>query len=59
MLLIFVSFVVALSVTWVIVRLSHKNKKLLDFDLNSIQKVHAFPVPRIGGLGIFIAAAAD
>jgi UDP-N-acetylmuramyl pentapeptide phosphotransferase/UDP-N-acetylglucosamine-1-phosphate transferase len=55
---IFVSFFVALCVTWLIVRLSHKNEKMLDFDLNSIQKVHAFPVPRIGGLGIFIAAAA-
>ena len=58
MLSIFVSFFVALIVTWVIVRLSHKDEKLLDFDLNSIQKVHAFPVPRIGGLGIFVAAAA-
>ena len=58
MLSIFVSFFVALMVTWVIVRLSHKNKNLLDFDLKGVQKVHAFPVPRIGGLGIFIAASA-
>ncbi len=56
MLSIIVSFLVALTVTLLIVRYSHKNKKFLDNDLKGIQKIHALPVPRIGGLGIFIAA---
>ena len=56
MLSIIVSFFVALIVTLLIVRFSHKNAKMLDFDLKGVQKIHALPVPRIGGLGIFIAA---
>lgn len=58
MLSIFISFIVALIVTWGIVRLSHKNRKMLDFDLHGVQKIHAFPVARIGGLGIFVGAVA-
>jgi UDP-N-acetylmuramyl pentapeptide phosphotransferase/UDP-N-acetylglucosamine-1-phosphate transferase len=58
MLSIIVSFFVALIVTLLIVRLSHANTKMLDHDLRGVQKIHAFPVPRIGGLGIFVAAVA-
>lgn len=53
-----VSFFVSLLVTLLIIRFAHKSKKMLDCDLKSIQKIHAKPVPRIGGLAIFIAAIA-
>ncbi|QYF91991.1 glycosyltransferase [Massilia sp. PAMC28688] len=58
MLSIIVSFFVALIVTLYIVRFSHKNRKMLDFDMEGVQKIHAFPVARVGGLGIFLAALA-
>jgi UDP-N-acetylmuramyl pentapeptide phosphotransferase/UDP-N-acetylglucosamine-1-phosphate transferase len=56
MLSIIVSFFVALIVTLLIVRFSDKYKKMLDFDLEGVQKIHAMPVARIGGLGIFLGA---
>lgn len=56
MLSIIVSFFVALIVTLYIVRNSHKNRNMLDFELDGVQKIHAFPVARIGGLGIFLGA---
>lgn len=58
MLSIVVSFFVALSVTLLIIRFFSKHKNLLDFDLDSVQKIHALPVPRVGGLGIFVGAIA-
>lgn len=54
MLSIIVSFFVSLIVTLLIVRFSHKNKRMLDSDMIGVQKIHASPVPRIGGLGIFV-----
>lgn len=53
---IVVSFFVALIVTLFIIRFSRNNEKMLDHDLSSVQKIHAHPVPRVGGLGIFFAA---
>jgi UDP-N-acetylmuramyl pentapeptide phosphotransferase/UDP-N-acetylglucosamine-1-phosphate transferase len=53
-----VSFLVASLVTLLIVRFAYKSKRMLDFDLEGIQKIHAMPVPRIGGLAIFIGAIA-
>jgi UDP-N-acetylmuramyl pentapeptide phosphotransferase/UDP-N-acetylglucosamine-1-phosphate transferase len=53
---IIVSFFISLIVTLLIVRFSHKNKKMLDSDLKGIQKIHAMPVARVGGLGIFLGA---
>jgi UDP-N-acetylmuramyl pentapeptide phosphotransferase/UDP-N-acetylglucosamine-1-phosphate transferase len=41
-----------------IVRFAHKSTRMLDSDLDGIQKIHAMPVPRIGGLGIYLAAIA-
>lgn len=58
MLATIVSFFVSLLVTLLIIRFAHTNKKMLDCDLKSIQKIHAMPVPRIGGLAIFVAAMA-
>lgn len=53
---VLVSFVVALIVTMLIVKFAKKVKGILDCDLDSVQKIHAIPVPRVGGLGIFVAA---
>ena len=53
-----VSFFIALFVTMLIVRFAHKSTRMLDFDLKSVQKIHAMPVPRIGGLGIYLASVA-
>jgi UDP-N-acetylmuramyl pentapeptide phosphotransferase/UDP-N-acetylglucosamine-1-phosphate transferase len=53
-----VSFFTALCVTMLIVRFAHKSTRMLDFDLKGVQKIHALPVPRIGGLGIYLAAIA-
>lgn len=48
--------VVAWSVTAVIVRSSHWHHHLTaDHDLNGVQKFHAQPVPRIGGVSILLA----
>ena len=56
MLSIILSFCVALVVTMLIVKFAKSMKSMLDNDLDGVQKIHAVPVPRIGGLGIFIAA---
>lgn len=56
MLSIVVSFLAALIATLFIIRFSCENEKMLDHDLESVQKIHAHPVPRIGGLSIFFAA---
>jgi UDP-N-acetylmuramyl pentapeptide phosphotransferase/UDP-N-acetylglucosamine-1-phosphate transferase len=49
------SFAIALIVTLLIVRSSSLHSKLSgDHDLSGPQKFHARPVPRIGGVGIFI-----
>ena len=58
MLSIVVSFLAALVATLLIIKLSSKIERALDHDLNSVQKIHAHPVPRIGGLAIYIAAMA-
>lgn len=43
-------------ITFLIVRLDHLHSHLsADHDLFGVQKVHAVPVPRIGGIGIFVA----
>jgi UDP-N-acetylmuramyl pentapeptide phosphotransferase/UDP-N-acetylglucosamine-1-phosphate transferase len=58
MLSIFASFIVALGVTMLVVKFAKKITSMLDLDLDGIQKIHAVPVPRIGGLGIFVASVA-
>lgn len=51
-----VAFLVSLIVTLLLIRYQHFHGHITgDNDLNGIQKFHAKPVPRIGGLGIFIA----
>jgi UDP-N-acetylmuramyl pentapeptide phosphotransferase/UDP-N-acetylglucosamine-1-phosphate transferase len=52
---LFISFVVATVLTLFIIRYSHLHDGMLDSDLNGVQKVHVHVVPRIGGVGIFLA----
>ena len=48
-------FLVSLFVTLLIVRYAHLHEKFsIDSDLAGVQKFHARPVPRVGGIGILI-----
>ncbi|MBX3601732.1 MAG: glycosyltransferase family 4 protein [Rubrivivax sp.] len=52
---LFVAFFASLMLTLLVVRLSKVHGHLsLDHDTSGPQKFHARPVPRIGGLGIYI-----
>lgn len=53
--LFFISFLVSLVITLLIVKTVHLYPHLLDSHLDGVQKVHIHPVPRIGGFGIYIA----
>lgn len=56
MLTMLVAFAVASVLTLLVVRLSKVHGHLsLDTDTSGPQKFHARPVPRIGGLGIYVA----
>ena len=51
-----VSFLTSLLVTFAVVRSGRLHGALsADHDLSGPQKFHALPVPRIGGLGVFVA----
>lgn len=55
MLSLALGFIVSLLVTLLIVRYAHLHAKLsADRDLTGVQKFHAEPVPRIGGVGILL-----
>lgn len=48
-------FLVSLVVTFLLVRYDHVHGKFThDSDLEGVQKIHVRPVPRIGGVGIFV-----
>lgn len=50
------SLLAAWLVTWLVVRFDHVHGRFTaDHDLSGTQKFHAKPVPRIGGLGIFLS----
>lgn len=52
-------FLVSLLLTLLIVRYAHLHEKFsIDSDLGGVQKFHARPVPRVGGIGILIGLAA-
>lgn len=54
-----VSFLCALVVAFGIVRSSGRHARLsADYDLSGPQKFHARPVPRIGGIAVFLAIIA-
>lgn len=50
-----ISFIASVLLTLLIVKLASLHDATLDSDLDGVQKVHARAVPRIGGVGIFIA----
>jgi UDP-N-acetylmuramyl pentapeptide phosphotransferase/UDP-N-acetylglucosamine-1-phosphate transferase len=55
----FLSFIVSLAVTFLVVRSSHRHAWLsADHDLSGPQKFHHAPVPRIGGLALAVAVVA-
>lgn len=50
-----VSFIVSTLLTLLIIKQSKLHGAALDSDLSGVQKVHAYAVPRIGGLCIFVS----
>jgi UDP-N-acetylmuramyl pentapeptide phosphotransferase/UDP-N-acetylglucosamine-1-phosphate transferase len=56
MLALLIAFAVSLGVTLFVVHLARSREHLfLDHDLSGPQKFHVRPVPRVGGIGIFVA----
>lgn len=50
-----VAFLVSLIVTLLVVRYEHLHAHVTaDHDLDGVQKFHASPVPRVGGIGVII-----
>lgn len=55
MMVLITAFLVSLISVLLIVRYNHLHARYTaDFDLLGVQKFHAIPVPRIGGVGIFL-----
>jgi len=53
--ILIIAFIVALALTLMIVRSAKQHSHLShDHDVSGPQKFHATPVPRVGGLGIFL-----
>ncbi len=50
-----ISLVVSALLTLFVIKYEKLHQASLDFDLHGVQKVHAYAVPRIGGLCIFLA----
>ncbi|MBY4731315.1 MraY family glycosyltransferase [Cupriavidus pauculus] len=54
-----IAFVLSFAITLLVIRYSSLHAHLTaDWDLSGVQKFHARPVPRIGGLGIVVALVA-
>ncbi|WP_028310668.1 glycosyltransferase family 4 protein [Derxia gummosa] len=53
-----IAYLVSLVIGFVILRLAtgRGHRRLLDDDLAGVQKLHHAPVPRVGGVAIFLAA---
>lgn len=50
-----IAFVLSLVATLLVVRYSHLHEHMTaDHDMDGVQKFHASPVPRVGGLGLVI-----
>ena len=55
MLILLMAFVVSLGTTlWLVRRAKAEGHRFHDHDLSGPQKFHAAPVPRVGGIGIFL-----
>ncbi len=50
-----ISFIASALLTLFVIKHARLHRSALDSDLLSVQKVHARAVPRIGGVGIFLA----
>jgi UDP-N-acetylmuramyl pentapeptide phosphotransferase/UDP-N-acetylglucosamine-1-phosphate transferase len=50
-----ISFVISVFVSLYLIKQAKHHGAALDSDLSGVQKVHAHVVPRIGGIGIFLA----
>ncbi len=56
MIIVLIGFIASFFGTWSLVQFSSLGgRRLLDDDLQSVQKNHVLPVPRIGGVAIFCA----
>lgn len=53
-----IAFTVSVIVNLFVLKVAKNNAHVLDHDLSGPQKFHSKPVPRIGGLGIVLGAAA-
>ena len=55
MLALAIAFLTSLLITLLVIRYQHLHGHITaDHDLDGVQKFHATPVPRIGGLGLFL-----
>jgi UDP-N-acetylmuramyl pentapeptide phosphotransferase/UDP-N-acetylglucosamine-1-phosphate transferase len=55
MLSLIIAFLVSMVLTLLIVRYQHLHAHITaDHDLNGVQKFHATPVPRVGGVGVIL-----
>ena len=55
MLALAISFLTSLVITLLVIRYQHLHAHVTaDHDLDGIQKFHATPVPRVGGVGVYI-----
>lgn len=55
MVALIVAFLASLVVTLLVVRYAHMHAHLTsDYDLQAVQKFHAMPVPRVGGVGVVL-----
>lgn len=55
MITFFLSFIVSAVIVLLLIRYQQTHQHIsLDLDLNSVQKFHTIPVPRIGGVGVVI-----
>lgn len=55
MIALLVAFLISLVVTLLVVRYEHLHAHVTaDHDLGGVQKFHAIPVPRIGGIGVML-----
>jgi UDP-N-acetylmuramyl pentapeptide phosphotransferase/UDP-N-acetylglucosamine-1-phosphate transferase len=52
------SFLAGLVATFVLLHASQYSTFSADHDLTGVQKFHARPVPRVGGIGVFVAIVA-
>src|SRR5580658_3325395 len=54
----FLGFLISALLTLIVIRQAKLHGAALDSNLSGVQKVHAHVVPRIGGIGIFLAVVA-